>query len=443
MKKIKITKKQQTIIFIGIIFLMMLLLNIFTPLLADDYGYSFGLNGKVQNIVDVLEKQINHYFTWGGRSVAHTIAQTFLIFPKGIFSVFNAIVYTLLVYLIYLHSKFNHKEEKPLLLILIHLALWFFIPVFGQTCLWLIGSCNYLWTTTIILLFLYLYRKSDKDNWWKTVGMLLLGIVAGWTNENTGFGLIVVSSGILAIDKLEHKKKFKIKKYQISGIIGNIIGFVIMIIAPGNYLRNSLTVDSTPFIKKIWNRLIEITNSISIYLLVLLIIAIVLVTIYYYHKKKVNPLAYVFALSSILTAYAMTLSPTFPERAWFGVIVFMITAIAILLYNIEKFHKLYKFILIDVAIVGLIIYIPQYLVTTMDIKQLNNVWKYRESYIKKQKEKGKENIELPAYVSMNKHNPEYGLADLDLDANNWLNKDIAKYYELKSIKAKKEEELGD
>lgn len=422
---------------------MMLVLNIFTPLLADDYGYSFGLNGKVQNIVDVLEKQINHYFTWGGRSVAHTIAQTFLIFSKGIFSVFNAIVYTLLVYLIYLHAKFDHKEEKPQLLILIHLALWFFIPVFGQTCLWLIGSCNYLWTTTIILVFLYLYRKNGKDNWWKTIGMLLLGIVAGWTNENTGFGLIVISAGILAIDKLEHKKKFKIKKYQISGIVGNIIGFVIMIIAPGNYLRNSLTVDQTPFIKKIWNRLIEITNSISIYLLVLLIIAIVLVTIYYYHKKKVNPLAYVFALSSILTAYAMTLSPTFPERAWFGVIVFMITAIAILLYNIEKLNKLYKFILIDVVLTGLIIYVPQYLVTTMDIKQLNNVWKYRESYIKKQKEKGKENIELPAYVTMNKHNPEYGLGDLDLDADNWLNKDIAKYYELKSIKAKKEEGLGD
>ena len=44
----------------------MLTLNVFTPLIADDYSYSFGIDGRLKNIIDVIEKQINHYFTWEG-----------------------------------------------------------------------------------------------------------------------------------------------------------------------------------------------------------------------------------------------------------------------------------------------------------------------------------------------------------------------------------------
>ena len=123
---------------------MMLTLNVFTPLIAYDYSYSFGIDGRLKNIIDVIEKQINHYFTWGGRIVAHIIAQSFLLFPKIIFSIANTVIYTLLIYVIYLNAKGENKEHKPGMLLLIHLILWFTLPVFGQTCLWLIGSCNYL-----------------------------------------------------------------------------------------------------------------------------------------------------------------------------------------------------------------------------------------------------------------------------------------------------------
>ena len=99
MKK-ELTKKQEVIIILSSIFIMMLVLNIFTPLIADDYSYSFGVNGRLKNIIDVIEKQINHYLTWGGRTVAHTIAQSFLLFPKIIFSIANTAIYTILIYII-------------------------------------------------------------------------------------------------------------------------------------------------------------------------------------------------------------------------------------------------------------------------------------------------------------------------------------------------------
>ena len=85
------------------IFLMMLLLNVLTPLISDDYSYALSVDDtRLSGIMDVIKFQINHYLSWGGRTVAHTIAQVFLIMPKLVFNIFNSGIYTLLIYLIYL-----------------------------------------------------------------------------------------------------------------------------------------------------------------------------------------------------------------------------------------------------------------------------------------------------------------------------------------------------
>ena len=45
-KNIKLNKKQQTYLILFSIFIMMLVLNFLTPLIADDFSYSFGVNNK-------------------------------------------------------------------------------------------------------------------------------------------------------------------------------------------------------------------------------------------------------------------------------------------------------------------------------------------------------------------------------------------------------------
>ena len=205
-KNIKLSKKQQNIIILASIFMTMLVLNLLTPLIADDYSYSLSLDGtKINSVIDVINYQWWHYFNWGGRTIAHTLAQIFLLFPKTVFSIVNPIIYVLLIYLMYLHIR-GEKEDKPIYLILIHLGLWFLLPVFGQTCLWLIGSCNYLWTTVLILWFLWIYRKNNTSaSIYKIIGIFLLGIIAGWTNENTSAGLLVIIIGYLIIQKIVNK----------------------------------------------------------------------------------------------------------------------------------------------------------------------------------------------------------------------------------------------
>ena len=92
--------KHQTIIVLSLIFLFMLILNFLTPLLRDDidYSYIWHTDHKINNIVDVIASQYKHYFNWGGRTVAHTIAQFFLMFPKFIFNIANSLVYVGIIY---------------------------------------------------------------------------------------------------------------------------------------------------------------------------------------------------------------------------------------------------------------------------------------------------------------------------------------------------------
>lgn len=439
LKNIKLTKKQQTILILVCIYLMMLVLNLLTPLIADDYSYSLSLDKtKVNSFMDVMNYQWWHYFNWGGRTLAHTIAQLFLLFPKIVFSIINPVIYIALIYLTYLHIIRN-REEKPIYLILVHLALWFIMPVFGQTCLWLIGSCNYLWTTVLILWFLWIYRKNDKkDSILRIIGLFLLGILAGWTNENTSFGLIVVTLGFLITQKLENKKE-KLPKHKLSGLIGNVVGFLILILAPGNYVRADGIKDNTFIVIKVIKRAVQYTITMTNYLLPLFILLVILISIYIFYKKKIHKQVWMFLLGAFFCIYSMVLSPQFPERSWFGVIMFMIIAIFDLMYETPKFNKIYKYIIINAIIILSFIYTGQYLGTAIDINNLRNTWEYRENYIAKQKKKGNTEIKVDAYHAFDKHNPTFGLADLFEDKTLWPNTSIAEYFDIKSIEAKKYE----
>ena len=274
LKKLKLSKKKQKCIILIFIFFMMFLLNFLTPLIADDFSYSFGVgNRRITSLLDIFERQVEHYMTWGGRSVAHAIANFFLMYSKMLFNLFNSAVYVLLVYLIYIHSQ-TSVEEKPLFLIFIHFCLYFLTPVFGQNCIWLIGSCNYLWTTVIILSFLLMYRNKEKrkDKPYLCLLMLIFGIIAGWTNENTSFGLIVIT--LLSIIFI--KDNGKVPKYKICGLIGVVLGFIIMIVAPGNYIRSEHFKNNSPLVIKLIRRVLNYTTGITKYAPILIILAIVL-----------------------------------------------------------------------------------------------------------------------------------------------------------------------
>ncbi len=121
--------------FIGMLFLFMLILNFLTPYVADDYAYRLGFHNKepLKGLADVARSMYVHCFRMNGRVVSHTLEQIFMLFPKALFNVLNAVVFVGLIYLLYRVANMGHKRNV-LLLVSIGMAFWYFEPVLDRWC---------------------------------------------------------------------------------------------------------------------------------------------------------------------------------------------------------------------------------------------------------------------------------------------------------------------
>ncbi|EEU77472.1 DUF6056 family protein [Enterococcus faecalis] len=340
-------------LFMGLVistFLIMLILNNLTPLLADDYVYLY----KTKNWFTILADEYNQYVTWTGRSVVHVIARIFLLLPKGIFNVFNALAYTIVTYLVYrLTLQKQGEKYNSFRFIIIQVLFWLFIPAFGEVFLWETGSANYLWGSLIILSFLYVYHREiiEEHVFTKTKLMIFLmfalGILAGWCNENTSGGALLIVLGYLG---WQFYTKRKLSLWMFTGVVGNIIGLALMVLAPGNKVRATYFARSTWSLpRKAMTGIITIFEQMKENLSLFLVILILLLVLYAYisqDKKRVY-LSVVYFISGIATMLVLIISPTALTygRSYYGAVLFLIIAFSMSLPNYKvniRFSPIYS-----------------------------------------------------------------------------------------------------
>ncbi len=384
------------------IFISMLALNYLYPYISDDYTYMYKYDNfeRIKNISDIFFSMKDHYFLWGGRVLAHSLASVFLLIPKNIFNICNSIMYTIFIYMIYLIGRRNNKDNYNYLFI-IHLLIWFINISFGEVTLWLTGSCNYLWTSVIILLFLYLFHKENKN----VIIFSILGILAGMCNENFSLSIIFVCILFVIFNKNYRNKNNYI------GIIFLIIGYLFLFLAPGNFIRASAGV----------NNIITITQK-TLYLIKvfsLLIIFILLLSYVLYKKNKLKKDYLIYILGSIICILFLVVAPTFSLRATIGTLIYNLIIIIDILFSFKFDLNKYIYLILGV------IYLISYLYTLQDTYNLNkyinnlNNFKNKDVVINRYKRTTKRVINLDMFNSYK---------------NDIINKKIAKYYHLKSIK---------
>ena len=215
----------------------MFLLNAHTPLLMDDYDYriSWSTGQPVSGLADVIASQAAHYRLWGGRSVVHAIAQLFLQGDKAFFNVANAAAYLLLLLEIYALAKPRGRRFCWTLLLAGHAALFCWVPFFGTVFLWLTGACNYLWGTALALLPLLLLRYARGGAALVPLAALV-GLIAGWTNENTACAVFALVALALLAARLRGER---VRAWQGVMLFAQGIGIALMLLAPGNFARAS------------------------------------------------------------------------------------------------------------------------------------------------------------------------------------------------------------
>lgn len=430
-----------------VIWCVMFILNRMTVYCADDFAYQYVFtNGSmkttdnpVDSFRDIFESMKAHYFYTNGRVVTHSIVQFFMWMGQSVFDVCNSAVYVILSVLIYIHCVgTNCKKHSALLFLAINLGLWTFLKCRGCVTLWTTGSINYLWTSTARLAILLQLRKYADTGvcrlpFLKAAIMVPLGFFAGATSENMSAVFIGMTVLFMIYCKVH---KYKLKAFMFTSVISAVCGFAFMILSPANGLRkNNLADDiyASNFVYRIGVMLVHTVLNIGAVAACIIVLSLML---YYYNRKTGNyslSLPFIYFAGSLAGIAVMVVSPRFPGRVWFGIIVLALIALFSLFYQIDRLPKMFTAIALSALCVWTVICAAGFTIEVRDIKTETDLVKNREKYIYEQKQLGNLNIELEPIESPEEYLPYYEHVDVKDDKDFWLNECMARYYGIDSI----------
>lgn len=432
---------------LAICFVLMFFLNWKFPLCLDDWTYSFVYGEhpakRLSSLSDIIRSQYNHYFMWGGRSVVHFIAQWLLMQKEWVIDVLNSLVYIIYILLIYKICNYSNRTNV-ILFLFIYAAVWFLFPTYFYSVIWTVGSANYLWGAVIRLLFIYPYCiyflsnqvTPEKKSFIRPALFFLAGIIAGWTNENTSAAMIFLLFSFLVYWKIS---RCSIPLWALFGVIGSIIGFVIMVLAPGNYIRTEqimgqhTAMASFSLSTSFW-RLYDILRSNLFQYIITYVSYFCLILWYVKNDRKYNKnvlfISLLFFVSANVSVLVMIASPAFPPTVWSGIFMYLFLAFGILLANIH-FGALTKRISIVLVLILSCILLVTYKSRYDSVSLFSDKLNDRIKYIESEKEKGNRNIKIRDRIDV----PGLFSSEVDItpNANSWQNQCYLEYFDLDSI----------
>lgn len=365
-------------ILIGITGFSIYLTNRYVPFMMDDLWYSTILSDEsvpIASLRDILQSQIWHYQNWGGRSVTHSILQLTLLAGEQAADLLNVGVTFLLAWVI---CAVAENRSLPAFfcaaaMILGLNANW------KMSMFWQSGAANYLYITVVILSYVFCYlrempayerketeagpvctdsaassgrglretgdasvlsgRDSRESGKRPLPGVLFwilpLGIAAGWSNENMGPAVWLLS---LAVTVMIAKEKRKVPLWMIFGNLACLAGSVILIAAPGNAVRSAQAADSGYGI--LWRTFLRgyaQSRAVLEYLFpTLLVLLLVLLVGKCALGITVGGKNLLLLICAALSWGVMALSPHYPDRAAFGTMALLICVIVSMAGKIVK-----------------------------------------------------------------------------------------------------------
>lgn len=406
-----------------------------TPYAADDFRYKLNPLGdelSFKILSDIYDFQVWHYFNWGGRIVAHYLLQLFLIPSKSIFNFFNAIIQVLLINTIFYfaYNKIAIKYRDVSSLLLINLFLFFGFYKYSGFSIYMTPTINYTWMHLIVLCYylpfwhFYIHKKDSK----KRLFFLYFGIIAGCTNEHTLIAQLYFFLLLYILTKNTVTKE--LPSFYYHSLIGVLIGGIILIFSPGNFVRASsqnsiLSIDS--IIGYMHYDLVWVLKDIKPFWFMLILL--IIVYYFFYKKSLVISMPHIIILSVGITSSAsMAFSPSYHS----GTNLFLFICIiifALSTMNISLFSNYLSYINIISTLILLM-----YLYHNHNF--INNYFYNTEKDILLKKEEGNYDLMINNInIDTNRLVNYYAI---DNDPNSPRNIHISTYYGIKSIKSVKQ-----
>ena len=431
LKELNKSRKFSYIIF-SIMFLIMLFANMLTPIVSDDFSYCFSFYGnreRIDSVSDIFPSLIAHGEGLNGRYAAHFFAHLFLMLPGIIFDIVNSLVFVLQVFIVVRLATYK-KERNNLLSLFLFGMLWLCQCQFGQVNLWLDGACNYLWSVFFGLLFIapyimyFLYDVLLPLPW--LVPFLAIALLSGNFMENVSPAFIMIAGLLVIASKLILKKKIRYE--QILGIAFSTAGFVIMMIAPGEWINKVSTGEASSIL---------INLLVAVGMVAVMTVPLIFFGVFFVRARKDESkkapciLAVILLLGALASDFVMVFAAYYALRSSIACTGLILFSVVFLLAQFDfEFNKKFKIISGAVAASVLIALI----IAFVDISRTYILVTENEEKIIEAKESGQTSVAIPNITPWTRYSSLYRLIYIDTEEPSaWPNNVMAKYYGLDYI----------
>lgn len=300
-------------------------MNVLTPFKEDDMLHSMIIGDltPINSLNDLLHCWWNKFFITNGRS-SDMVAEAFCgLLGKPLFNVCNTLIFGLLIHVV---SLLATRRRSLLAQGMLYACMGTCYPVPGETMLWLAGSCNYLWTITGSLWFLYflLHHPSERLGWGKSLLLLLGAMLVGAGNEATSFGLL---AGMVLYYAFNRRQ---IDRTVIVGMAGYLLGVLCIVASPAAWERamDGGIVTDLPFSELLASRLYILVEKMARFLVPLAAIVVGIAGLAWkgFKTLKTSVWPYIFIMVTLVLA-VLGLNATRPY-AFFATVSLIITIIA-------------------------------------------------------------------------------------------------------------------
>jgi hypothetical protein len=421
-----------SVLVLAAVFLLIFYCSHETNLVADDYRYCFSYadDSRIETVPQIIPSMAAHRHTMNGRVAAHFLVQLFLLMPKTVFDIVNALLFTALVWLICRLAIWDGKPNA-LLLLTVFGCLWILQPDFGQTFLWLTGSINYLWCGVFCLMWLLPWASHSLSGHSPAKAFLpvyvLYSLFVGAYSENSTVALVAMALFFLLLQGLETRRRPE--AWELLSLAAVLLGFFFMMLAPAERVNKSAEFRLSV--------LLENFAQNARYYLRLWPLLVCFGLFYYLACKnavsrKLRLLSLAYLLGSLAGHFVLTFAMYTAGRSTYIGLVLLIAANAVLfvpLYETENRHML-----AGLCAVCLLFAACRVAVGVRDIRRTHALLQYNEEFIAACAAEGERVVEVPRPYAKTGYSALEGLSYLnEEDPGDWPNVYMAKYYGVDSI----------
>lgn len=440
--------------------------NHMTPLVVDDYVKFLYGSGRMATTDFLLPEFVDDrmralaytgpsalaalahhlplfYLAWGGRVLGEALACVFVLLPKTAFDVCNTGIYLLFLLLVSRCILGPGRQQSVLCVLFVHTALWLFLPAIGQDFFWISGATSYLWAMmpTVALLALLRCRMAaphrGETSLRRYTAYGLLGLLAGWGNENISPGLLL----LLGLALWDERRCFGRASREICvAAAGTLAGALLLWFAPGNFVRMASTGGGGKTTAVVLHDLGASFWALAQPETGLVLLLAIFVGLVYGRfcgtgdpRTRCASLACTAAALSAVAAYSVV--TVLAARVFFGVIVLLIIACGLAWQDVLSRSKAARALRVTLAAACLAASSYTAIVACETIHAYHAIWQANRDTILAARAAGTQDVIVRPDPPGSRFCAAWGLIDhAPDDAASWLNRVSAWYYGVRSVR---------